>query len=139
MNRYPQTNSLRWPRLGLTALLAVFLLRAMVPPGYMPVLLQAGHAPALSVTLCVKGLPDSVAKSLLVESHPDTVEPQDLSCTFGSALGHVFLLAPIVSSLLLEEPAKTVSPASGFIRPGGARIAGPPLGSRAPPFIVRPA
>src|SRR5690606_40360322 len=81
-------------QVGLKALLLVFPLRALVPAGYMPVLLFAGHSPALTVTLCVKGLPDRVIETLSLDTQHGHAEPQELDCAFGTAMGHAYTPPP---------------------------------------------
>ncbi|NYT79915.1 hypothetical protein H0A70_00145 [Alcaligenaceae bacterium] len=123
-------------QVGLKALLLVFLLRALVPAGYMPVLLFAGHSPALTVTLCVKGLPDRVIETLSLDTHHGHAEPQELDCAFGSAIGHAYTPPPaaipplppaVASALLAVDLTASAEP---------RRMPGPPLGSRAPPFTA---
>ncbi|MEB2401329.1 MAG: hypothetical protein OZ927_17475 [Alcaligenaceae bacterium] len=137
MNRYWYASMAGGRQIGLKALLLAFLLRALVPAGYMPVFLFAGHAaPALTVTLCVKGLPGSVIETLALDTQHGHAEPQDLDCAFGSAVGHAYTPPPAAAAFLLPDLVSEAPPPAPAGEAGSRRTPGPPLGSRAPPFVV---
>lgn len=121
----------RWRTLT-GVLLLVFLLRAMIPVGYMPASVQPGK---LGMTLCITGLSANVVKILALDtSH---AEPQMLDCAFGSAISQAASL--FIGTVLF------VIAAFDNARPITWRVAihafqlvvrGPPLGSRAPPALL---
>lgn len=123
----------RW-RTFSGVLLLVFLLRAIIPVGYMP---DASAQPGrLGMTLCIKGLSANVIKILDLDKSHAHAEPQMLDCAFGSAVGQAAL--PFAGAVLF------VTAASDNVRPITWRVAihafqlavrGPPLGSRAPPAV----
>lgn len=136
MSRYPYAwMSKRW-QMGLKALLLAFLLRAMVPVGYMPVFFFAGHAPALTITLCVKGLPDHVVQTLSLDTHDHHAEPQQLDCAFGAATAHAHAPPPSAVSLPAQAPAFVVPLSRAAHAAHPRRSTGPPLGPRAPPLTA---
>ncbi|NYT43841.1 hypothetical protein H0A64_03245 [Alcaligenaceae bacterium] len=113
-------------------LMLLFLLRAFIPMGYMPAH-AAGSGALLTMTLCVKGLPSGVIKTLALDGSNQQAEPPALQCAFGAAtdqsilllaaMGLVIALFYVAGRLLLRRA------------PPGLRyvLLGPPIGSRAPP------
>lgn len=115
-------------------LLLMFMLRAAIPAGYMPV-----HAPdrpgALSMSLCVSGLSTTVIQLLALDhGNGHTPQPHELDCVFGAVAGPgdilvggpapAYILALVVRYLMVWAPAPVVF---------AADVRGPPLGPRAPP------
>lgn len=114
-------------------LLLVFLLRALIPAGYMPTPARAG---ALAMTLCITGLPASVMKTLALDPAGATSEPQALECAFAAAVSQAALLlaalAVAIAMFMVLRPAAFL-----WERLIAARLVrGPPLGSRAPPVVA---
>ena len=123
----------RWRTLT-GVLLLVFLLRAMIPVGYMPASVQSGK---LGMTLCITGLSANVVKILDLDKSQAHAEPQALDCAFGSAIGQ--------TALLFFGTVLFIIAAFDNARPIAWRVAihafqlvvrGPPLGSRAPPALL---
>jgi hypothetical protein len=115
-------------------LLFVFLLRALIPSGYMPANV-AGGVMALNMTLCVTGLPAGVMKTLSLEAAGTTPEPQPMVCAFAATISQaVLLLAAAVMAIAIFMIVS--SAALPWTRVISTRLVrGPPLGSRAPPVV----
>lgn len=120
----------RW-RAFSGVLLLVFLLRAVIPSGFMPA--QAnGQAGILGMTFCIAGLPASVNA---ISRNPDTPSGTPMpTCVFSATASQAVLphappaLTPAVFYLV---HAIFIMPAA--LVPAHV-VRGPPLGSRAPPY-----
>jgi hypothetical protein len=115
-----------------SALLLAFLLRAVIPAGFMPA--QAnGQAGFAGMTFCIAGLPAAAAQSAAPGKSDTPAEPQALHCIFNVATSQgALLLAPPALIPAVIYLVRTVS-----IRPAAvadeSKVKGPPLGARAPP------
>lgn len=121
----------RW-RAFSGVLLLVFLLRAVIPSGYMPA--QAnGQADILGMTFCIAGLPASVNA---ISRKPDTPPGAPMpNCVFSATASQAVL--PLAAPALM--PAVFYLVHAIFIMPAALApahvVRGPPLGSRAPPYL----
>lgn len=112
-----------------------FLLRAVIPPGYMPTAPVQGGLP-FAVTLCSGGAPVFVHATHGGESQHDSQGHSQLfeNCPFGLSLASKYLttagglavVADLVYWLLPIPEGKNLL----FRTP----IQGPPVGTRAPPY-----
>lgn len=128
-----------WRRLARLTLL-LFVLRALLPTGFMPDLdlLKRG---GFQIVLCTAQGPVSVAvdedgKPLDPDGDHDRHDPADAfakDCPFGTAFAKAFDVPTLVATAVLALPAAvaTVAPRPLDLRPPPQ---GPPLGSRAPPI-----
>jgi len=119
--------------LAVLALLCAFLLRAVIPAGYMPSQgADSDKAGLAGMTLCVSGLPLPVVTALGLLGQDDHAEPLMLHCAFGSVSSQAFLLFAVLGLILVLGysswlPRRVVDAGSEPM------IHGPPVGSRAPP------
>lgn len=111
-------------------ILLAFLLRALIPAGYMP-----GHGQgAPGMTLCVSGLPATVIQALSLDASDAHDEPPMLLCAFGASVGHLAMLVgalALVVMLLLTHWATSWRVMAQLCVQA---VRGPPVGSRAPPI-----
>lgn len=111
----------------------VFLLRALIPIGYMPDI-KSGASSAFSLSLCITGLSAATVRALDLDPTPSQSEHPVYHCAFTAAssdppplvIFHSYPPLPltVVAALFLHQDSAIIS----WI------IAGPPLGSRAPPL-----
>ncbi|MGP1614648.1 MAG: hypothetical protein ACTS5Y_06270 [Pollutimonas bauzanensis] len=124
----------RW-RILSGALMLAFLLRAMIPAGYMPAQSYAAPGPS-GLTFCVKGLPASIANILAGDKSPIPATTPMPDCVFGIVAGQAVLpFAPIAFIVAASDPLR---PAIWRVAIHAFQLAvrGPPLGSRAPPVAL---
>ncbi|MFW7341529.1 hypothetical protein V0R37_08275 [Pollutimonas sp. H1-120] len=122
----------RW-RAFSGVLLLVFLLRAVIPSGFMPA--QAnGQAGIPGMTFCIAGLPAGVAQNAVPRKSNAPTEAPILHCVFSAAASQAVL--PLAAPAL--TPAVFYLAYAIFIMPAAMVqahiVRGPPLGSRAPPY-----
>ncbi|MGY6272555.1 DUF2946 family protein [Achromobacter denitrificans] len=119
------------------ALLALAL-RALIPAGYMPDS-RALHDGRLEVTFCsAAGGPPSLALALSADGKDKAAHDaagSGAQCPFG-LLAHLTPAPAAAPAALVPAPGRHVpfKPAQGALPSQGAH--GPPLGSRAPPFLA---
>lgn len=123
-----QPRSLPW-RILICLALAAFLLRAVVPNGFM----AAPSASNFTLALC------SAAGSLNItldvpEQSDDKHVPAD-TCAFGALAAHVVLPETILAPVLSAAQARTVPDIAVYHAAPALPPLGPPLGSRAPPSL----
>lgn len=114
------------------ALLLVFLVRALIPMGYMPAFNQGQH-PTFALSFCVTGLTAATVQALALDTDQGQTEHPTHHCAFSSALGNsgpptvpiIFSPFALFSGLTLPV-LRDVATLIWLVR-------GPPLGSRAPP------
>ncbi|RTZ40046.1 hypothetical protein EKL30_17490 [Candidimonas sp. SYP-B2681] len=114
-------------------LLLVYLVRAVIPAGYMPAhfLVKGGSLPGM--TICVQGLSASTKRILALEEKRQT-EPQMLDCAVGFVTSQAalsFTAAPAFISVVADLQFALWLTAVETVQ---LAVRGPPLGSRAPPF-----
>jgi len=132
----PNTNQ-RQRRMNIVwrCVLALFVLRALLPVGFMPDF-SAGSHHGMTLVFCTMGggkphLMDMSGTAGKADSGKATHHMGEGECAFAVAAAPAL---PTVLSLELpvfEHLADAVSEEQRFIRPGSTR--GPPLGARAPP------
>ncbi|HWK71031.1 MAG TPA: hypothetical protein VNS29_09365 [Burkholderiaceae bacterium] len=121
----------RW-RAFSGVLLIMFLLRALIPAGFMPAP-ASSQAGIPGLTYCISGLPGSAAQSPASRKPGADTEPQISHCIFSIATGQAamllaaLMLAPAIFYLVRAVFTGTARNARAHI------VRGPPLGSRAPP------
>ncbi|NYT75396.1 hypothetical protein H0A71_00135 [Alcaligenaceae bacterium] len=111
-------------------ILLAFLLRALIPLGYMPG--QGQGAP--SMTLCVSGLPTTVIQALSLDTSGAHNEPPMLLCAFGASISPIAMLMGALVLMVLLVLAQWATPWRAMAQRRAPAVRGPPVGSRAPPI-----
>ncbi|WP_447921519.1 DUF2946 family protein [Achromobacter aegrifaciens] len=138
LTRLQQLGSAARARGVLWLALLALTLRALVPAGYMPDT-RALHDGRLEVTFCsaageLSALTVALSPDGKGTAGHDTADAGAL-CPFG-LLAHVAPApAPALTPLLLAV-GRPVLPAPARDAPPARTASGPPLGSRAPPFLA---
>ncbi|WMD22033.1 DUF2946 family protein [Achromobacter seleniivolatilans] len=117
---------------GLWLVLMLFVLKAMVPQGFMPATQQSGAL----IQLCSAAGPIWVAGPARHDDAPDERHAaQAASCPVGMALAAVAL--PPSPVLLLAPVAVMAHPLAARAPPSPVQtyVPGAPLGARAPPLL----
>lgn len=117
---------------GLWLVLALFVLKAMVPQGFMP----ATHQSGTLIQLCSAAGPIWVAGPSRQDNAPDERHAaQAATCPTGMALAAAALPpSPVALSAALAVMAHPLA-ARAPPGPAHASISGAPLGARAPPRL----
>lgn len=111
-------------------ILLAFLLRALIPAGYMP-----GHGQgALGMTLCVSGLPTTVIQALSLDTSGAHDEPPMLLCAFGASVSPLAMLMGALVLMVMLVLAQWIVPWRAVVQFCVQAVRGPPVGSRAPPI-----
>jgi len=139
LRRQPAARAARATALLWLALMALAL-RALVPAGYMPDV-GALHDGRLEVTFCsAAGAPPALALQLAAKSRSGKNAGHDnagsgAQCPFG-LLAHLTPAPAAAPAVLAPAAARHAPPrpAARALPTQGAQ--GPPLGSRAPPFLA---
>jgi hypothetical protein len=138
-SRLLSRNSTIWRNVA-RLIVALFLLRALIPAGFMPDLKALGDG-RLEITLCtVEGLKTVTVDESgqpLTDHSPSNSKKTSSSdlCPFGSVLSHSLALPATASVGMPVALAISIIP-SGQTLHLLLPAQGPPLGSRAPPAIL---
>lgn len=125
-----------WRLAATRAVLLIFVLRSLIPPGFMPSIDTLGEG-RIEVVVCTgAGL-----KTLVLDADGNPVSPHDRQsgnaddCPFGAVTAKAFLLPDALAQADLPVPARdrVVNLRDLALKPPAQ---GPPLGSRAPPIIL---
>lgn len=111
-------------------ILLAFLLRALIPAGYMP----GNGQGAAGMTLCASGLPTAVVQALSLDTSGAHDEHHVLPCAFGVSASQVALLMGALALLVMLALAHWVTPWRAIYHVFVHAVHGPPVGSRAPPI-----
>lgn len=118
----------------LAVFLLVFMVRAMIPAGYMPVA-QHERFSGFALSLCITGLSPAAIQTLSLDDGAALTEHPEHSCVFGSVLGSG---GPPTEPQDLQWPMAMVAVAVAMPQVAALPawvVRGPPLGSRAPPRV----
>ncbi|MYZ43931.1 DUF2946 family protein [Schauerella aestuarii] len=122
----------------LCLLVLAFVVRALIPTGFMP-RADPAHGGEMALSLCTAAGDMVTMKVDMGRSAPDAPDPQHASadCAF-NMLSHQALTLPPWPAVIMSAPqARNVAPP--VIRQAALPAlpaAGPPLGSRAPPPLA---
>lgn len=111
----------------------VFLLRALIPSGYMPDV-KSGASSVFSLSLCITGLSQATVRVLALDPTPTQTEHPVYHCAFTMASSDPPPLVVFTSyQPLLRAAGIALFPVQDTAMVSWL-VTGPPLGSRAPPL-----